>query len=120
MRRQILATFGATFLAVAALFITAPDTAPAPDAATLCADHIAAELDTLAESAPGDAAVIVPSWDAIRDDCERLGPDAAYVANVGPTLPPCVWEDGSGGPLPCFWDAANRGNGLGASYIVTS
>ena len=30
-------------------------------------------------------------------------------------LAPCVTEDAPG---PCFWDAQNRGNGLGKSFIV--
>lgn len=33
-------------------------------------------------------------------------------------LPPCVYEDGSGGPIPCYWDARTRGNGIGESYAV--
>jgi hypothetical protein len=32
-------------------------------------------------------------------------------------IPPCVEEDGSS-PTPCYWDADQRGNGLGRSFIV--
>lgn len=35
-----------------------------------------------------------------------------------PALPPCVEEDGSGGPTPCVWDASTRGNGIGTSYTI--
>lgn len=31
---------------------------------------------------------------------------------------PCVYEDGSGGPLPCYWDGDTRGNRTGRSFIV--
>lgn len=36
----------------------------------------------------------------------------------GPGVPDCVEEDGSGGPVPCYWDGTERGNGVGESYIV--
>jgi hypothetical protein len=29
-------------------------------------------------------------------------------------LPPCEWEDSTG----CFWDAQERGNGLGRSFVA--
>ena len=35
-----------------------------------------------------------------------------------PRLPDCTYEDGSGGPVPCVWDASERGNGEGRSYVV--
>lgn len=38
---------------------------------------------------------------------------------AGPSIPPCVYEDGSGGPVPCYWDASERGNGIGQDVIVT-
>lgn len=31
---------------------------------------------------------------------------------------PCVYEDGSGGPLPCYWDAGDMGNGVGNSFWI--
>ncbi|WP_159795696.1 hypothetical protein [Puerhibacterium puerhi] len=31
-------------------------------------------------------------------------------------LPPCEVEDGSTGPLPCFWNAKEQGNGEGRSF----
>jgi len=103
--------------------VTAPADAVAADSATACADHIANTLSAagveVAEAVNGPEVAAV-TWPDLAADCIALGSDAAYVRHVGPTLPPCVWEDGSGGPLPCFWDAAHRGNGLGASYIVTS
>lgn len=34
--------------------------------------------------------------------------------------PPCEYEDGSGGPLPCYWDAKQSGNGEGVSYWILS
>lgn len=36
------------------------------------------------------------------------------------SLPPCVEEDGSGGPVPCLWDGPHRGNGRGARVVVTN
>lgn len=33
-------------------------------------------------------------------------------------LPACAFEDGSGGPTPCFWDGSTRGDGIGASVII--
>lgn len=30
--------------------------------------------------------------------------------------PPCITEDAPG---PCYWDAPNRGNGIGQSFIIT-
>lgn len=38
---------------------------------------------------------------------------------VPAVLPPCVNEDGSGGPVPCLWDGTRMGNGVGATYVVT-
>jgi hypothetical protein len=32
--------------------------------------------------------------------------------------PPCATEDGSGGPLPCYWNAGTAGNGIGESFTV--
>ena len=32
-------------------------------------------------------------------------------------LPACVEEDGSVGPIPCYWDASTRGNGQGTSLV---
>ena len=37
-----------------------------------------------------------------------------------PSMQPCVEEDGSGGSLPCFWDAQTRGNGIGRSFWIDS
>jgi hypothetical protein len=31
---------------------------------------------------------------------------------------PCSVEDGSEGPLPCYWDAAHMGNGKGNSFVI--
>jgi hypothetical protein len=44
-----------------------------------------------------------------------LGAGTAEAAPVK-RLTPCVFEDGSGGALPCLWDAAKRGNHKGRSY----
>ncbi len=33
-------------------------------------------------------------------------------------MTPCVFEDGSGGRLPCYWNGTKRGNGTGLSYWV--
>lgn len=41
-------------------------------------------------------------------------PAVAY----SPKMPPCVYEDGSGGPLPCYWDATTMGNRVGLSFWV--
>jgi len=40
---------------------------------------------------------------------------AVYVSS---DLPPCTYEDGSGGPLPCIWLGDTMGNGRGLSYWV--
>lgn len=36
------------------------------------------------------------------------------------SLPACLYEDGSGGSLPCHWDAAVQGNGTGESFVVNA
>lgn len=33
---------------------------------------------------------------------------------------PCTFEDGSDSTLPCYWDGATMGNGVGDSYIVNA
>jgi len=33
---------------------------------------------------------------------------------------PCANEDGSGGTLPCYWDAQSRANGEGRSFTINS
>lgn len=43
-------------------------------------------------------------------------PDGAQVVERG--LAPCGSEDGSGGPLPCRWDARMRGDRRGESFTV--
>lgn len=86
--------------------------------ADMCAESIMAELDSLQEST--SAHIAGTPWQTIVSDCAALGNDAAYVKYVGPELPECVWEDGSDSELPCMWDGATRGNGIGATYIVTS
>jgi hypothetical protein len=35
-------------------------------------------------------------------------------------LPACVNEDGSGGPMPCYWDAGDRGNRRGHDVLNVS
>lgn len=35
------------------------------------------------------------------------------------SLPSCTSDDGSG-PLPCHWDAAVQGNGIGRSFTVAT
>lgn len=37
-------------------------------------------------------------------------------ALAAPSLTPCATEDSE---TPCYWDAANRSNGQGSSFIVT-
>lgn len=37
---------------------------------------------------------------------------------TAPITTPCAYEDGSGGPLPCRWDAGTAGNGIGESFTV--
>jgi hypothetical protein len=44
-----------------------------------------------------------------------IGVSAALVQLAPAPLPACVSEDAAG---PCWWDAPNRGNGLGESFIV--
>ena len=43
-----------------------------------------------------------------------------YSPATPPTLPYCANEDGSGGPIPCRWDASVLGNGMGDSFTITS
>lgn len=38
------------------------------------------------------------------------------VVHDGAPMAPCEFEDSSG---PCYWDATERGNGSGLSFIVT-
>lgn len=33
-------------------------------------------------------------------------------------IPPCRWEDGSGQPGPCYWNAKVQGNGDGWSFVA--
>lgn len=52
---------------------------------------------------------------------EPMGRVALYVElNNGATyrLRPCIYEDGSSQPKGCFWDAGNRGNHVGDSFVV--
>lgn len=86
--------------------------------ADMCAEYIMAELDLLQEST--SAHIPGAPWQAIVADCAAIGTDAAYVKYVGPALPLCAFEDGSGSTLPCFWNARVQGNGRGTSYIVTT
>lgn len=45
-----------------------------------------------------------------------------YRPHVSKPMPasavPCKYEDGSSGPLPCYWDAAHVGNHVGNSFWV--
>lgn len=50
--------------------------------------------------------------------CDQESPDLPAVTDWTHGFPPCAYEDGSGGPIPCYWDASTRGNGVGRSYIV--
>lgn len=126
MIKHAAITFGATLLAIAALILTSPHgAAPAPAAAApaaseadICSETIMAELDAIQEGTSREVAS--PNYRDIIATCEALGTDAAYVHYVGPELPSCVWEDGSGSALPCYWNAAARGNREGTSYIVTT
>jgi hypothetical protein len=83
----------------------------------MCAESITAELDTLQEGT--SAHIPGAPWQAIVADCAAMGTDAAYVKYVGPVLPLCAFEDGSGSQLPCLWNARTQGNGRGTSYVVT-
>lgn len=51
----------------------------------------------------------------LREDGPDL-PDTVPVENSG--IPPCINEDGSGGPVPCVWVADERGNKTGDSYLI--
>lgn len=54
---------------------------------------------------------------------EPVGRVALYVElNNGATyrLRPCRLEDGSGQRGGCYWDAGDRGNGIGDSFAVIS
>ena len=123
MWSAIVAAVAALLYALGLLTMPEPvaPSVAAPTSASACADRIANELSAagviVAEAANGPEVAAV-TWPDLAADCIALGSDAAYVRHVGPTLPPCVFEDGSGGPMPCYWDAATRGNGLGASYIA--
>lgn len=39
---------------------------------------------------------------------------------ISVTLPACENEDGSGGPIPCRWDAGESGNGEGLSFTIVA
>lgn len=45
-----------------------------------------------------------------------------YVQHKAEPVPadaqPCAYEDGSGGQLPCYWDARQAGNGVGQSFWI--
>ena len=43
---------------------------------------------------------------------------AEGTTKLPPKITICVLEDGSGGKLPCVWDAKHSGNGGGKSYII--
>lgn len=44
----------------------------------------------------------------------------AFAAVFAPTLPPCATDETPEAGMPaCYWDAANRGNGQGGSFIWT-
>lgn len=49
---------------------------------------------------------------------EAAQPGNRVVRILGVPVRPCVYEDGSGGPLPCYWDARLRGNHHGHSLWV--
>lgn len=52
---------------------------------------------------------------------EPTGREALYVElNNGSTwsLAPCNYEDGSGQRGGCYWDASDRGNNVGRSFVV--
>jgi hypothetical protein len=54
-----------------------------------------------------------PGWDCHTMGNKVCGPAATPVA----PLPACVTDEAEPGIAPCYWDAANRGNGLGHSFI---
>ena len=43
-----------------------------------------------------------------------------YSPATPPTLPYCLQEDGSAGPIPCRWDASVLGNKRGVSFTITA
>lgn len=43
----------------------------------------------------------------------------ASPAQAKDTFPPCANEDGSGGPLPCIWNAQTMGNHTGQSFVIS-
>jgi len=62
--------------------------------------------------------IIAPLTAAVAGTLLAAGIVTATEAHAAPVkrLAPCVFEDGSGGALPCLWDASKRGNHKGRSY----
>lgn len=58
---------------------------------------------------------LYPAWDGI---CPAFTTANDTLTGCVDLYPACVSEDGSGGTLPCRWDATTRGNGTGESFVV--
>ena len=91
-----------------------PDEGEAVDAAELA--EIAA-----ADAAAANCAEDEPCWDCSTMGNGICGP-AVAPCEVGSTywecaMSPCVTEGADG--APCYWDATQRGNGIGRSFIWT-
>ncbi|GAA5150385.1 hypothetical protein GCM10023340_27400 [Nocardioides marinquilinus] len=52
---------------------------------------------------------------AVADVGHRAGDDPVPDGFIPKSFQPCRHEDGPG---PCFWDAGERGNGRGRSYVI--
>lgn len=62
----------------------------------------------------GGGVAIVQNTDAEAATQAQIN---AYIRSEG-GIPPCKWEDGSGQPGMCLWDARKRGNGKGDVVVL--
>ena len=57
-------------------------------------------------------------WAGVTVGAVALGIGGLMVqSQASPIIPPCAWEDGSGGVLPCRWDAGYMGNATGRDVV---
>jgi hypothetical protein len=83
-------------------------------ASVICLSTGYAMADASTRDGGRPAKIIFSATHTAEDDHDSRGP--SHLAQ----LAACVEEDGSGQPggLPCRWDAANEGNGIGDSFVV--
>ena len=89
-----------------------PDAYAVATAALDCTEDIVEQFAMIVGVA-GDMALAPAA--TIAKDCIDLGYDQAYVKHIGPAYPPCPEEDTIN--VTCYWNAQERGNGEGTSFI---